>query len=360
MGNGWGLALALGGLLGTGCRKPAPPAPEPPPVRLAIVPEGPTVTAGRVVKFLADITDGPIEGVVWNVLEAEGGAVDNLGRYRAALVPGGYTLEARLVSGRASARTRVTVVAAPNGNIAAPARVRRLATGLRASVTPVPGSTYAWTVRGGRLLAGEATDAVTFEAGEDARVLLACRVTNAAGDSVDSALELPVAPPQTLAIKPAEATVTVGGRMKFGYTLEGGDGGVLWQLPDPGAGALDADGNYRAPGCPGRFQVRVVSREEPGAQAVAQVNVVAAPTGVIAAPASVPAGAAGLSAAVAPQEGMTYQWSVTGGAATGGAASPNLTFRAGPGPKLTLRCLLTNPAGDTLRLACTLPVLPRP
>jgi hypothetical protein len=228
-------------------------------------------------------------------------------------------------------------------------------------VPAAAGASYAWTVQGGRLLAGGATSAITFEAGEDRLLVLDCKVTNAAGDTVDSALEIPLAAPQTLTVKPAEATVTVGSRMKFGFRLDGGTGTeVLWRLSGPEAGAIDAQGNYQAPSCPGTFEVRCAAKDEPGAQAVARVKVVAAPTGAIAAPAAVPAGAAGVTASIVPQEGMAYDWSITGGTLTGGAHAPTLTFSAGTGPRITLRCLLTNPAGDTLRLALTLPVSPRP
>ena len=355
MDKGRVLGLALGCLFLAGCKPPAPAVPEPPPVRLAIEPPGATVTAGRQRTFQCAVTDGPGEVPVWKVLEPEGGTVDDLGRYRAALVPGVYTLQAGLVSGRASASARITVVAPPAGNISAPARVVRQATGLKASVPAVAGSTYAWTVQGGRILEGAATEAITFEAGEERLLLLTCKVTNLAGDALNSTLELPVAARQSLAIRPVAAVLTVGGSMQFGFDLLGGPSTeVLWQVGSPEGGKVDEHGNYDAPNCPGQFEVKVISRDEPGVAAAARVQVVAAPTGVIAAPASVTAGEAHLAASISPQEGMAYAWEITGGTLTDGARTPTVTFQAGPGPKLTLHCTLQNQAGDTLRLSRTL------
>ena len=353
------LGLALGALFLAGCKPPAPAAPAPPPVTVRVEPPQATLTAGRERLFVATVTDGPGEVPVWKVLEPGGGSVDNLGRYRAALVPGVYTLKAGLVSGRAEAAARITVVAPPDGNISAPARVVRLASGLKASVPAVAGSTYAWTVQGGRILDGAAADAVTFEAGEDRLLRLTCKVTNLAGDTLNSTLEIPVAARQSLAISPVAAVLTVGGRMKFGFELLGGPSTeVLWRVGSPEGGTVDDHGNYVAPSCPGQFQLKVVSRDEPGVEAVAQVRVVPAPTGVIAAPATVAASAANLIASVTPQEGMTYAWEITGGTLAAGARTPTVTFQAGPGPKVTLHCTVQNQAGESLRLSRTLNVAP--
>jgi hypothetical protein len=346
------LSLALVGLAQFGCKQPAPAAPEPPPVRVAIEPAGAVMTAGHQLKFLCTVTDGPAEVAVWSVLEPGGGSVDNLGRYRAALVPGTYTLQAGLVSGRATTSVKIQVVPPPNGNIAAPARVARGATGLKASVPAVPGSSYAWTVQGGQLVGDGSGNAITFEAGREPLVRLTCRVTNLAKDILNSTLEIPIAERQTLTISPGTATLTVGSTMKFGFELLGGAGSeVQWRVDGAGAGQVDGRGSYQAPACPGRFQVRVISKDEPDTEAVAVVKVVAAPVGAIAAPDKVKAGAAGLVAAITPQEGMTYAWEIAGGSMVDGAHGPSLTFQAGSGPKLTLRCTIQNEAGDSLRVS---------
>ena len=250
----------------------------------------------------------------------------------------------------------MTVVAPPDGTITAPARVTAGATGLRARVPAAAGSTYAWVVQGGRVLDGGNTPAITFEAGNDPKVLLQCKVTNVAGDSLTSGLELPLAAALTLAISPVEATLTTGRQMKFGYELVGGaSGGVRWSAE---GGAVDGTGRYTAPGEPGLYVVRVAAQDDPATGASARIRVVAAPAGVIVAPAKVLAGAKDLVASVVPQEGMTYAWELEGGTSSDGLHGPSLTFSAGAGPGLTFRCTIQNSAKDSLTLARTQVVAP--
>jgi hypothetical protein len=74
----------------------------------------------------------------------------------------------------------------------------------------------------------------------------------------------------------------------------------------------------------------------------------AAPTApVITAPASAITGATGLSATVSAQSACSYAWTVTGGTAQSGAATPSLVFAAGSPGTLTLTCTATNAYGST-------------
>jgi len=330
------------------CRPPQPALPEAPPVILSLQPAEATVTTGHEVQFGYRITSGAGTGVDWRVGEAGGGTLDAQGRYRAPERPGVYTVEARPQADPTKVvRARVTVVPVPQGTISAPATVAPEATGLRAGLPVQPGCHFAWSLSGGTLLAGADTDTVTFSAGEGPKLVLSCRVTNAAGDALTSSLEIPVARPLSISIGPATATLTVGRTMKFGYSLEGNGGpDVTWSLVPPDAGAVDAGGTYRAPATPGIYTLQVASTAHPDTLARARVKVVAEPKAAITAPESVKAGAAGLVARVPEQAGATYAWEIQGGAATAGQRSPVLTFTAGDGPALTLRCTVTNEAGD--------------
>ena len=80
---------------------------------------------------------------------------------------------------------------------------------------------------------------------------------------------------------------------------------------------------------------------------------VAKPEGSLVVPETVRPGAAGLRARVPEVAGMTYRWEVEGGAVTGGAAGPELVFQAGTGAFLTVRCRISNEAGDSIQLART-------
>jgi hypothetical protein len=77
------------------------------------------------------------------------------------------------------------------------------------------------------------------------------------------------------------------------------------------------------------------------------VKVVAKPPESLFAPASCAPGAQGLHARVPEVAGMTYAWTIEGGTITAGATAPAMVFSAGTGPSVSLRCRITNEAGDT-------------
>lgn len=353
-------SLAVPALLGlAACRPPRPALPAPPPVALSLQPAEAIVTEGRDLQFGHRITSGGATGVDWRVVEPEGGTIDARGTYRAPGKPGVYTVEARPQADPSrTVRARVTVVPPPMGAISAPVTVAPEAGGLRAGVPVQPGCRFAWTLTGGTLLSGTDTDTITFNAGEGPSLVLACRITNAAGDALTSSVEIPVARPLALHIGPAKATLTVGRSMKFGFTLEGNGGSeVIWSVDSPGGGTVDPAGTYHAPARPGTYTLQATSRVHPEATDRAQVRVVAAPKAGILGPDSVKAGAAGLTARVPEQPGARYAWEIQGGTATGGSQGPVLTFSAGEGPTLTLRCTVTNAAGDTASGTLQIPVL---
>jgi hypothetical protein len=153
-------------------------------------------------------------------------------------------------------------------------------------------------------------------------------------------------------------TLTAGRSMKFGYDLAGGTTlGVVWRLGEPGAGSLDGSGNYVAPRVPGRYTVRLASADDPTVAATAVVKVVPEPPQTLFAPDTFLPGAQGLKARVPDLGGMTYAWQIEGGTLTTGADGPSVLFDAGPGPAVTLRCRITNEAGDAFTAVKTLKLL---
>ncbi len=358
--EGWAwafLAILLGGMA---CQPPHPALPVPPPVILSLQPMSATVTTGHGIRFGYRITSSTQMGVAWRVLEPGGGTVDAQARYQAPDHPGVFTVEARPLAAPAQAvRARVTVVPPPLGPITAPASVAPEAAHLRASVPAQPGCRFTWSVAGGVLQSGADTHAITFSAGPGPNLILRCQVTNPAGDTLTSSLDVPVARRPTVQITPATATLTVGRAMTFGYTLTGSGGsGVTWGLVPPSRGSVKDDGTFRAPDTPGICVLQVAARAHPEVASRARVKVVAAPEAHISAPAAMAAGAAGLTAQVPAQDHATYAWHIQGGTADAGQHGPIFTFTAGHGPTLTLRCTVTNEAGDTSTGTLTLPVAP--
>jgi len=349
-------ALGVGRWLGVaaavlvmGCWRGPGPAVEAPPVTVQVLPAKAVLSAGHALAFAARVDGDPAQGVVWSVLEAGGGRVDGAGKYRAPAAPGVYTVRATFKAGPGlTAAAKVTVVAPPAGEIIADKRVMPGTPGLAARIAPVPGSQYRWSITGGTITGGTDTPSISFHSGNGPKLVLACKVTNAAGDGLNSSLEVPVAAKVVLAIKPATVTITAERGMKFGFDLVGGTSlGVVWKLGEPGAGRLDPTGKYVAPSVPGRYTVRVDSLDDPAVSAVAKVKVVAKPPENLYAPDSFLPGAEGLRARVPELAGMTYAWEVEGGTITAGAASAAMQFEAGKGPALTLRCRIGNEAGDS-------------
>jgi hypothetical protein len=331
------------------CQNSPGPMAAPAAETYGVLPAAATLTVGGGTTFAAKYDGGPALAVVWRVLEPAGGTVDGAGRYLAPDLPGLYTVQARFkYSADRTATAMVTVVAPPAGHITAPSDVLPGAGGLVASIAPVPGSHYAWTITGGQLTAGSDSQAVTFQAGPGPKLVLRCRVTNAAGDVLNISREVRTAGAVSLAISPAEVTITTGRTMKFGFNVAGGTSlGVTWSLGESGAGRLDSLGNYQAPDVPGRYTVRATSLDNPAVAVTARVQVVPKPPEGLTAPDSFRPGALDLRAQVPEVAGMTYAWAIEGGTILSGATASAVTIHAGQGPSLTLRCRVTNQAGDS-------------
>jgi len=166
-----------------------------PRVAVAITPKSAVMTAGGSRKFGYSLEGGLTGEVVWSVVEPAGGTVDTTGRYHASQVPGTYTVQvAAAEDATAKDSLVVKVVAAPMGEIRGPGPVKAGTEGLRASVPEQEGCTYAWTLTGGRALAGRDTPALTFQAGDGPKLKLTCEITNEAGDFLTLSLDVDVAP----------------------------------------------------------------------------------------------------------------------------------------------------------------------
>lgn len=334
-----------------GCQAPprtvAPVSPLGPPA-LVLQPAQAALTTGQSLVFQAGAQDGSRPAITW---EATGGTIDASGRFTAPEAPGSCEVRAR-AWGERVATARVNVVAVPRGPIQAPDRILPGSKDLRASVPDQPGSTYQWSIQGGTFQGDAQGRQVRFAVASSAKVLtLGCRITNAAGLGRNVSLEIPLAGPVRLRITAASTVMTAGRERTFGFELKGGlTGRVAWSVLEPGGGTVDARGRYHAPMVAGTYTLQVKSVEDPSARATLPVRVVAAPFGRIQGPGRFAPGAKGLKAHVDAQEGCTYVWTLGGGALTS-AKDAAITFDAGDGPGVDITCVITNEAGDTLRLS---------
>lgn len=348
--HGSGTFLLLSGFaLVLGCAAPpkavAPVSPQGPPA-LAVQPAQAVLTTGQGLDFQAGARDGSHPAVAW---EATGGTVDASGHFTAPAAPGTFEVRARAWGGRMAVAS-VRVVPPPAGPITATDPILPNTSNLKASVPEQPGCTYAWSIQGG-LLTGDPKGAqVTFASGADRTVTLACRITNAAGLAKTVSLEAALAAPLRLTVSPASATLTAGRERTFGYELKGGlNGHVVWSVLEPGGGTVDARGRYHAPLVAGTYTVQVACKEDPTVRANLPVKVVPAPFGQLRGPGRFAPGAKGLTVSVPGQDGCTYVWTVGGGTLTS-AKGPVITFDAGDTTVVDIACVITNEAGDSLRL----------
>lgn len=144
-----------------------------------------------------------------------------------------YTLTVTNRDGATVTKTaKVTIVAAPDATITAPASAITGTAGLQANVAEVVGATYAWSIQNGTLTAGDKTSKVTFTAGSAgaagaAGVLeLTCVMTNAAGKSDKKTFQVAVnaRPPVGLTYPRSSATGYVGVPFPaLAPTVAGGD-----------------------------------------------------------------------------------------------------------------------------------------
>jgi hypothetical protein len=252
---------------------------------------------------------------------------------------------------------KVKVVAKPVSRIAAPVFIRVGASGLRADVPVQAEASYRWSIEGGRLRSPSDQAAIIFDAGEGAFLVLKCQVTNAAGDSHTSSLELPLSPRAKVKLRPDHVVLSTGDVYRFGFDLTGRpEASLRWTVVQPEGGSVDEQGVYTAPGAPGIFNVQVSQSPTGDPDDTATVEVVDRPKGAIELMGPLGPGVKNAKACVAQREGLTYRWEISGGVVVAGQMTSCLYFTVGAGPTLTLTCEVTNAAGARLKLAKTFPV----
>ena len=96
--------------------------------------------------------------------------------------------------GQSATSAAAVLTFGPGGTttIAAPASVDPGATGLTASVPPVAGATYAWSITGGSITSGAATAQITFTAGASGSVHLDVTVTDTAACVATGSKDIPI------------------------------------------------------------------------------------------------------------------------------------------------------------------------
>lgn len=206
-----------------------------------------------------------------------------------------------------------------------------------ASVTAIPGATYAWSIANGTIASGATTSAITFTAGTSGSVTLTVTVTSDCGSSASTSAAVPINAPT--------ATITASGPTTFCQ------GGGVTLTANPGASYLWSNGATSQSitvVTSGSHSVTVT--DGGGCSATSSpvtVTVNPAPTGVI-------TGGAGMC-----QPGSSSTMSVTGTNFTSilwstGATTPTITVS--PTRTTTYSVMLTSSAGCSISLSHTVTV----
>ena len=313
-----------------------------------------TLTTGKTLQLALLATSA----VNWTVAEgAAGGTIDSTGLYTAPAMAGTYHVTAALQANASlkATATLTVVAAAPRPVVTASATATPGQTGLAASVPAAPGMTYSWRVVGGTLTGGGTAAQISFTAGDPGELIVACTLTNAAGDSgpegiaavAIATIPIPDPPvivthsPVTSGDSTLNATVVApNASLTYAWTIANG---TITSGAASGAIVFTA-------GEAGDTILSVTAHNSSGTSApgTADVTVFLAPAvPLISAPTIVTQFRSHLKAKVASVPSSTHAWTITGGTIDSGAASDSISFTAGSGLTVVLSAVETNGAGLT-------------
>ena len=250
-------------------------------------------------------------------------------------------------SGTASGSATVTVNAIPNSTLAAASSVCPGSTGNTASVANAGyGAGYGWTITGGAITAGAATNSITFTANASGTVVLGCTVTNSSGCYSNAS---------SLAITISEAVTTTAANS--GPVCEGGtisltatgDASDTYSWTGPNSFTSTAQNPAIANATGANAGVYSVTRTtacgtSPAATTTVVVNPI--PNSTITAASPVCGNATGNTASVPDAgTGAGYGWTLSGGHITAGSGTAAITYTAGASGSVVLGCTVTNSTG---------------
>lgn len=268
-----------------------------------------------------------------------------------------YTVTASNSAGNATVSLSITVNAAVTAPttpvVSAPANVTANATGLTASVPTQPGSTYAWSVTGGTITAGQNANQVTFTAGASGTVQLACVVTNAAGSTsqAGTAACVIVASPMISSFGAVPDTITTGSSSILTCSFSGGMGTI-----NQGIGTASSGGSYTVkPSTTTSYTLTVTNAIGTSVAKTVTVTLVPVPviTGFTAGPGSIDAGSVSI---------LSYSFTGGTGSINQGVGSvfTGGTTNVAPMATTIFTLTVTNPAGSWVTMSATVTVVPLP
>lgn len=270
-------------------------------VGVEVHPAAAEVAPGGKAGFAAVVTGTADLGVVWQVVEAGGGAVDAAGLYTAPA--GGGTFHVRASSHvDLTAQGTATVTVKPPVAVAvaiSPASASVAAGGtvsFTAAVTGATDTSVTWSVAE-TTACGTVTQGGVYTAPP---VAATCHVvaTSHADPSKSATATVGVSappPPVTVSVSPSTGSVHSCQTLTFRATVTGAtDTSVSWAVQEGAAGGtISTSGAYTAPNTAGTYHVVATSRADPTKSAIAQVQVTDLVLGVAVSPSTITVAAGG-------------------------------------------------------------------
>jgi hypothetical protein len=304
----------------------------------------------------SDFGQSPLSGsTLGGGTSFSGSSTNMLSFSNANAADGGKIFDCAVTSGQGyttiSSAVTLTVNAPPSQTISAPSGVCPNSTGNTASVPTSSGGTYAWSISGGSITAGQTASTVTFTAGASGNVVLNCVVTSSAGcaSAGGQNTTIPISGPDSTITAPASVCAN-----SLGNTASVPDAGAgatyVWSI---GGGSISAGAGTRSitftAGASGNVTLSCTVTSSGGCSSGGSQNQMVSinpvPDSTITAPTSVCANSTGNTASVPTTAGSTYSWSITGGAITAGQNASTVTFTAGASGHVMLSCAVMSSAG---------------
>ncbi len=299
-------ALIVGALLACG---PAPAGHTPAAgqsVSVGVEPTSAQVQVGSTAHFAATVTGTADTGVVWQVVETGGGAVDATGRYPAPGTPGVFHVRASSrATPTAQADGTVTVVA-PVAVTVSPRTPSVVAGGTIAFSATVQNATNTavdWSVSGTGC--GTITTAGLYTAPAAAASCTVVATSQQDPSRSDAATVTVTAPPPPIVvtITPATGAADACRTATFSATVTGtSNTAVTWSVQEGVAGGtISSTGVYTAPSVAGTYHVVATSAASPASSANVPVVVADRVLSVVVSPQTIqvpPGGTAQFTATV--------------------------------------------------------------
>jgi len=246
-----------------------------------------------------------------------------------------------------SGSATITVNPIPSSMITAASSVCPGSTGNTASVPDAgTAASYGWTITGGSITAGSATNLITYTAGASGAVVLGCTVTNSSGCYSNASAA-------TVAISAAVTTTAgnsgpgcVGGMILL---TAAGDAGDTYSWSGPNGFISSAQNPVIANATFANVGDYTVTRTTAcgiSAPATTTVAVNPTPAATITASSSVCGNSTGNAASVPDAgTGASYGWTISGGSIKAGAGTASINYTANASGSVVLGCAVTNSSG---------------